>query len=797
MKTPTPHAVALAIGALLGLLASAAPAQQSSEIGKITVTGEGDKLGTGLIIDEDTPKAKSTVTKAQIDKTRSSSNPFQALSLLPGVNSTSYDATGLFGGNLRVRGFNSDQMGFTINGAPVNDSGNFAVFPQEYSDSENLCELFVTQGATDTEAPHVGASGGNVGLQTCAPEDKSRVRVALSAGQLNYGRLFLRADSGKIGDFKGFASFSKTQVEKWKGLGGADREHIDAGAEYQLGNTKLSAGLLYNRAINNNFRTLTKAQYDSLGYFADFATAVPQHLTPVNGTAQNEASIASGTAYYGYALNPFQNYLINGKANIQITPALRVDIEPYFWYGYGTGGVQQTSVAESSGGTRLYNGIADINGDGDTLDTVLVYRGSLTETRRPGVNAKVSYTADNHRVLAGVWLERARHRQTAPASRVDNDGNIGDLWLGDDSVLVHQGNGALYQNRDWLTISTGKSVFVQDTIDLLNSKLQLIPSLSRRSIKRDFTNYANAGSGGGGDYQITQTFSETLPSLNASYQLAPQWQAFAGIAKNMRAPSNFELGNAVLSTPAPTYVDGVPATYTVLVRNNVKQETSVNLDIGTRYKNDFLKASVTAFYVDFKDRIASGFDPNSGGRFDINVGDSTIKGLEVELGTAPYKGFSLYASGTYTKSTIDQDLPFSTASGTGGTTYTAATAGKQFPDTPKGMAALALQYANGPLMVNISGKWTSRRQVTLVNDQSIGDYTVVDLNAAYQLPNGWGFKNPVVKLNISNLLDKRYLIANAGSGSSWTINATGVGASAPSLYGGAPRFASVTLQSDF
>jgi iron complex outermembrane receptor protein len=399
LKTFQHTAIALA----LATLACAASAQQSTEVGKITVTGEGDKLGTGLLIDEDTPKAKSTVTKAQIEKTRSSSNPFQALSLLPGVNSSSFDATGLFGGNLRVRGFNSDQMGFTINGAPVNDSGNFAVYPQEYSDSENLCEMFITQGATDSEAPHVGASGGNVGLTTCAPQDKQRVRVALSAGQLNYRRVFVRGDTGKIGDFKGFLSVSQSQADKWKGAGKADRSHIDAAVEYQLGNTKLSAGLLYNRAINNNLRALTLSQLATEGYFADYSTTVPQHLVGVKGTAQSESAIAGATAYYGYALNPFENYLINGKANIQISPALRLDIEPYFWYGYGTGGVQQTSLAESTGTTKLKGGIADINGDGDALDTVMVYRGSVTQTHRPGVNAKLSYTVGNHRLLGGLW----------------------------------------------------------------------------------------------------------------------------------------------------------------------------------------------------------------------------------------------------------------------------------------------------------------------------------------------------------------------------------------------------------
>lgn len=797
MRTFKLNTLALAMLTMLG----AAHAQQASEVGKITVTGEGDKLGTGLIIDEDTPKAKSTVTKAQLEKTRSSSNPFQALSLLPGVNSTSQDATGMFGGSLRVRGFNSDQMGFTIDGAPVNDSGSFSVFPQEYSDQENLCEIFVTQGATDTEAPHVGASGGNVGLVTCDPLDTQRVRLAVSGGQLDFFRGFVRIDTGKIGDFKGFISFSKSDVDKWRGSGGAKRDHVDAKVEYDLkGGSKLSAGLLYNRALTNNFRSLTLAQVNSEGYYADFATTAPQHLTPVNGTAQSEASLASATAYYGYALNPFENYLLTSKANLQLTERMRVDIEPYFWYGYGTGGVQQTSLAESANaGTRLHGGISDINGDGDTLDTILVYRGSLTETFRPGVNLKVSYTLDNNKLLAGVWYERARHMQTQPASLVSNSGGISDRWLGNSDMLLKYNDGTLYEGRNQKTVSTGESAFVQDTIDLMNSKLQVTPSVSYRKIHRDYTNYANSGTNQGGDYTIDRSYDEVLPSLNMSFQASDRLQTFVGLGKNFKAPGNFEYQGAVRGTP--TYVNGTATNYGVGLRNDPKQETSVNLDVGARYRGDLFKGSVTAYYVDFKDRIASGYDPVQGGRFDINVGKSTIKGLEIELGTVPVNGFSGYISGTYTRSTIKDDLLVNrvttTAGGVTTTTDTyAATANKQFPDTPKGMAAASLQWAQGPYLVNLAGKYTSPRALTLANDIAIPGFTTFDLNAAYQLPNGPGngWKNPIIRLNVSNLTNKQYLLANSGSGSQFGINAA---LSTPSVYTGAPRFASVTFQVDY
>jgi iron complex outermembrane receptor protein len=50
---------------------------------------------------------------------------------------------------------------------------------------------------------------------------------------------------------------------------------------------------------------------------------------------------------------------------------------------------------------------------------------------------------------------------------------------------------------------------------------------------------------------------------------------------------------------------------------------------------------------------------------------------------------------------------------------------------------------------------------------------------------------------VSNLFDKEYLSLNSGSGSLFTINATGPGAAAPSFYVGAPRFTSVSLSAEF
>ena len=771
-----------------------ASAAEITDVGTVRISGEEDKLGNGLMIEEDGVKNKNTVTKSAIEKSRSSSNPFQLLNLQPGVNASSTDATGLFGGNLRVRGFNSDQMGFTINGAPVNDSGNFAVYPQEYTDSENLSEIFVTQGATDTDAPHVGASGGNVGIVSSGPKDKQGGKFAYSFGDLNYSRTFVRLDTGLMGTqmpIKAFVSFSKSYVNKFKGPGDANREHIDAGLDWKISkDTSFSASLLYNRAVNNNILTLSKRDWLA-NPNKDYSSILPQHKA--SGNENTADSFGASPAYYGYSLNPFENYLITSRLQTRVNDQLTLSAEPYFWYGYGTGGTQQTTLTENtSSGTRLGYGVGDINRNGIYTDTVGIYRGSVTKTDRPGITVKANYNIDNHKILAGYWIEKADHRQTQPATTVDNAGNIADLWLRDNLITLN--NGQVYQGRDYITKSTGQSVFLLDTISLMKDKLQVIPGIRYTSIERDFTNHASSGFGLGADYSVNKTFSKALPSLGLTYKLTDTLQAYGNITQNMRAPANYELSGW---TKTVSYVNGAPSTYTIVPTNSIKEETSTNYEVGTRFTGKDLVSSVALYQVDFKDRLAQSFNPETNLYSSYNVGGSQIKGLEMTIGTKVAKGWSLFGSATYTNSRILED--FNTTLKAGGAQTKLATSGKLFPDTPEWMFGASVQYTTGPYLAALSGKYVGKRYTTLMNDEWIDAYTTFDFNAGYKFQSMQYLKSPTIRLNVSNLLDERYLLANSGSGSSISATTSSAvnGGFAPSYYVGAPRFVSVTLSSEF
>ncbi len=201
----------------------------------------------------------------------------------------------------------------------------------------------------------------------------------------------------------------------------------------------------------------------------------------------------------------------------------------YYW-GFVSHKIGTAQMISASFG----GGIRDINLDGDTLDTVMIYSGSVTDTNRPGVTFRLSSQIDNHKLMAGYWYEHSQHRRTQPAVHFNNAGNSVDPWLKNPANYLLRQDGTPYQGRDFLTISTAKSLFLQDSIGLMNDKLNLLLGLRHTGIGRDFTNYASERSNA--FYNIQQNYFKTLPSLGARYQLNNEQQIFFNVAENFRAP---------------------------------------------------------------------------------------------------------------------------------------------------------------------------------------------------------------------------------------------------------------------
>ncbi len=789
-------ALAVASAAVTGVLAQAAPAAEEAaprakddtvRLGTITITGSGDKLGAGQILNEDATKGRSTVTKAATEKDRATGNPYQALSLLPGVNTFNHDATGLFGGGFTMRGFGADQIGFTINGVPVNDSGSYSVFPQEYVDQENICTQSISQGAPDVEAPHVGATGGSVNIVNCDPENTRRFRVAQTVGQLRLSRTFVRADTGRFANdmAKVFMSYSHTEANKWKGSGGAKRDHFDAAFNFDFSpENRILGSVMYNRAINNNILSLSQAQLAANGYYWDYSpNFTPGHLPAVGGTRQAETG--PSPQFYKLSLNPFENAIVSLSGSFKLAENTYLKVQPYLWYGYGTGGNQQRALSETgflNTATGKLGAGRDLNGDGDTLDTVIVANSSVTKTNRPGITAEINRTFDAHQVKIGVWYERAQHRQTGPAVAVDANGNPADQWLRDGKIL--RPDGTPFESRDWLTVSPAWQGYFSDSYSFMGDRGLLQFGARALQISRQFTNTANEGGSTvnfNSTYSVEKKYNDILPQIGVRFNLDSQQQVFLNTGKNFRAPPNFAY--------APTNNNVTITNGVAVLTGNIKAETSITTDLGYRFQSKAITFSATAFNVDFKNRQANAFDPATLKSIYTNAGNARTRGLELELGTVPVNGFSAYGSLTLQKSKVLSDIRTSA-------TAVLPTSGKQFALTPQTIAGLSLQYANGPYYVRLKAKHTGNQFATLMNDEEVPSYMTADFDAGYKFGDFTFVKNTMVRLNVSNIGNTKYRNPSSGT----LLNAVAVGTQSASTvfyYLGAPRFFSVTLSADF
>jgi iron complex outermembrane receptor protein len=517
-----------------GANADMAPVQNqrtATDIGTIQVqgAGAGQALGSGYILPEDGPKDRSTVTSAGIENELPTVNPFQMIGILPGVNEQEDDSIGLAGGTIRVRGLTGNQLGFTINGAPFNDSGNFNVYPSEIIDAENVKQIWITHGSTDIDAPHVGASGGNIGVVTRSPSDNFNLHFGQSLGELNLLRDYIGLDTGQIGDVKALVSLSYTHADKWRGDGSYNRRHSDGNIVWQVTpESTIGVTWVWNDSISPYYRdyagsgiynVTTPGQtayqtYQTVGRSADYDTFWGQSGFPINrsgafntgacATHPNPActvtnpqvpqmGATNASNYYAMNINPYRNAVITIPVHVQLSDNLRWETNGYFWWGQGGAVFGSTALDDNF----QYNGykVAPQYGDAaNSTNALLLAQGTVNKTQRPGFTTKLVYDVDNYSMMAGGWLEQSHMDYGTPFSIVNADGTPCDRWLtnlnGNSCVVQGTsefGSGPVY-GYHYKSNSIGEGLFFDAQGRFLNDTLKFNAGLAYRAIIRDVRN---------------------------------------------------------------------------------------------------------------------------------------------------------------------------------------------------------------------------------------------------------------------------------------------------------------------
>ncbi len=786
-----------------------------------TIIVTGGRLSTkgvdGIVIPDST-KARAILTQELITRQPAGQTILNAINLIPGVNFTNSDPYGSSGGNLRIRGFDGARVSLTFDGIPLNDSGNYAIFPNQQLDPELIDQVNVNLGATDIDSPTASSSGGTVNYRTVMPSDDFGILLSGSAGDYDYFRLFGKIDTGEIGPWgtKLFVSASTARNDKFKGPGEIEKQQYNARIYQPIGSNGDFISLAGHWNVNrNNFyrnpsvsdmRTLFGASV--IPAAGNISSANPLVLNPTG--AQEDALMAfendrvcttpvtGCTNYYRVRINPSNTGNIRLNSRFTLTDNLIFTLDGAYQYVLANGGgftasAENATLIKGSKATGV-----DYNGDGDAVDAIGFYTPNNTNTNRYTLLASLIWDiSPEHRVRLAYTYDRARHKQTGEWGFLNAAGGPENVFGGRDGRPVLNADGFQMQQRDRLSIALLNQVSGQYVGKFFDENLRVEIGVRAPFFKRNLDTHCYIQTAGSGfatctsqpastlvivppsqlppfpanslyaPFKSQYEFEKVLPNVGLTYNITPKVNLFWSYAKGLSAPRTDNLYRAPII--------------------DIKPETTDSFDLGARYTSGHVQAQLTTWYINFKNRIVTSFDQDAGISVDRNVGKVEAYGVDANIAYQPIKELTLYGFGSYNHSRLKDDILIG---GTVAAPVFAPTTGKRVTETPDWTVGGRAQVDVGPVSVGAQAKYVGSRYATDVNDVKVPSYTLVDLDARLSLAQ-WGAKKTYFQLNVTNLFDEFYFGNISTQINAGTI--AGVAGANPNFSIGAPRTVMGTL----
>lgn len=219
----------------IGLIASSAYAQEpvvaapvaAPEVDTAAPTGDGEEI---VVLGFGQTRQVQTISALDMERLTPGTSPLKAAAKLPGVNFQSADAFGAYEWSTRIslRGFNQNQLGFTLDGVPLGDMSYGNVNGLHISRailSENIATTTVAQGAGALGTASTSNLGGTLEFVSRKPSDTADIVASGTYGSNDTVRGFARIDSGDLGNgLMGYLSYGYLTTDKWKGFG-VQRQH--------------------------------------------------------------------------------------------------------------------------------------------------------------------------------------------------------------------------------------------------------------------------------------------------------------------------------------------------------------------------------------------------------------------------------------------------------------------------------------------------------------------------------------------------------------------------------------------
>jgi iron complex outermembrane receptor protein len=693
-----------------------------------------------------------TLSATQLAQFPAGTSPLKAIEKLPGVNFQSADPYGAYEWSTRivVRGFNQNQMGFTLDGVPLGDmsyANHNGLHISRAIMSENMGQVSLAQGAGALATASTSNLGGTLAFTSLDPADEFGVLTNVTAGSDGARRLFARLDSGELDSgTRVYLSVGDQQTDKWKGDGEQEQEYVNLKAVQAIGNATLSGYYAMSDRAERDYQDMSKEMIARLGrdwdnYGSDYARAIAAAQGNFTG------KVTSLDDAYWDAAGLREDDLGYLKLELPLSDALVWTTTGYMHTNEGQG-LWGTPYVATPGGAPL------------------TIRTTEYEIDRNGWISALEFTTGNHTLNAGIWIE-------------DNEFNQARRFYGEPSAAAPTRSFDQFQRNPLLT--QWEYDFTTETLQLhvqdswqLNDALRL--EFGFKSVQVDIDADTIVGDNKTGSIETDESF---LPQVGFMYAINDSHELFGAASRNVRAL----IGAATGVSPWSATQAGFNA-----IRDTLEPETATTVEFGWRFRNDVLEGVVSAYHVDFSDRLLA-IQQGSAiiGNFNAlaNVGSVKTRGLEGGLDWRFADAWNWYNSASINRSTYEDDY-------LSGTTLI-RTGGKTVTDSPEFMLSSELGYDSTNLFAKLNYKYTSERQYTYLNEGAVSSFGMMNLALGYRFGNLGFTQDLTAQLDVTNLLDKDY-IATVGSGGFGNSDFAGT---AQTLLPGAPRQLFFTLKAAF
>jgi iron complex outermembrane recepter protein len=225
-------------------------------------------------------------------------------------------------------------------------------------------------------------------------------------------------------------------------------------------------------------------------------------------------------------------------------------------------------------------------------------------------------------------------------------------------------------------------------------------------------------------------YSAVNPVAGITYRLNSAVNVYGSYGKGFETPT--------LNDLAYRSVDGsLPG-----LNLGLKPARSDNYELGIKAGNDFVRASLAAFYIRTRDELAV-LQNSSGRTVDQNVGETTRRGLELGLDAKWGGGFSAQLAYTYIKAVVEQPYftcvaapcnPLTNPTGTPPANYALVAAGSFLPAVARNSLYVGVTWKYAPLGFSTTLESVGRAKIYADdrNSDAAAGYWIANLRAGFE-----------------------------------------------------------------